>query len=72
MRRAHHVSSVPAATAVAVVPISVAAYIPRDRPRAIVRAAFPRRRCRIVMTRTAAEFARLFRTTFIDAAILDV
>lgn len=46
--------------------------MPRDRTRGLLRAAFPRRRCRIAMTRTAAEFARLFRSTLIDAAILDV
>ncbi len=46
--------------------------MPRDRTRAVVRAAFPRRRSRIAIVRTAAEFAQLFRTNFIDAAILDV
>ena len=46
--------------------------MPRDRTRAVVRAAFPRRRSRISVTRTAVEFAELFRRNFIDAAILDV
>ena len=54
------------------IPVSVAAYVPRDRGRGLVRSAFPRRRSRLALTRTAAEFARLFQTTLIDAAILDV
>ncbi|MGH7714216.1 MAG: helix-turn-helix domain-containing protein [Gemmatimonadaceae bacterium] len=70
MRRAHQLPST--AASIPAVPLSLALFMPRDRTRGIVRAAFPRRRCRIAMTRTAGEFARLFRTTFVDAAILDV
>lgn len=72
MPPSRHVPLAAALPAAPAVPVSVAAYLPRGRARGVVRAAFPRRRCRLVMTRSAAEFARLFRTTLIDAAILDV
>jgi AraC-like DNA-binding protein len=50
----------------------IAAYVPRERVRALVRAAFPRRRARLVVVRTAAELARAFRNGLIDAALVDV
>src|SRR5690348_9408588 len=51
---------------------SIVIFAPRDRARAIARAVFPRRRSRLVMTRTAAAFAQTFRETLVDAAIVDV
>jgi AraC-like DNA-binding protein len=38
----------------------------------MLRAAFPRRRARLVLTRTAEEFEATFRTALIDAAVVDV
>jgi AraC-like DNA-binding protein len=50
----------------------VAAYAPRERSRAMLRAAFPRRRSRLVLTRTAADFGRAFHAELVDAAVVDV
>jgi AraC-like DNA-binding protein len=50
----------------------VVAFTPRERSRAMVRAAFPRRKCRLLLARTAADFASAFRKELIDAAIVDV
>lgn len=55
-----------------VVLTSIAAFVPREKTRAAVRAAFPRRRCRVVFARTAADFADTFRKELVDAAIVDV
>jgi len=51
---------------------SIVAFVPRDRARALVKDAFPRRRCRIVFARGANEFSDAFRNDLIDAAIVDV
>jgi AraC-like DNA-binding protein len=51
---------------------SIAIYTSRERARAMARAAFPRRRNHLLITRTAAGFERLFRETLVDAAIVDV
>jgi AraC-like DNA-binding protein len=55
-----------------VAPVTIAVCATRDRARALARAAFPRRRCRLALTRTAAEFERAFRETLVDAAVVDV
>lgn len=47
-------------------------HLERERARALVRAAFPRRRWRIVTTRSAEEFESVFRTTLVDVAIVDL
>ncbi len=60
----------PAAT-LAVLPC-IAVYAPRERVRTLARAAFPRRRARLVIVRTAAELAQTFRTGLIDAALIDL
>jgi AraC-like DNA-binding protein len=44
----------------------------RERARALARRAFPRRRGRVILTRSAAEFERAFRVTLVDAALVDV
>lgn len=44
----------------------------RDRPRGLLRAAFPRRRARTVFTRTGEEFAAALRTSLVDAAFVDL
>lgn len=51
---------------------SIVAFVPRERTRAMVRAAFPRRRCRVVFARTATDFGEAFRKELIDAALVDV
>ncbi len=44
----------------------------RERARVLARAAFSRRRARLVFVRTAAELAQAFRGELIDAALLDL
>lgn len=51
---------------------SVAVYAARDRVRALARAAFPRRRARLVFVRTASDLARAFRAGLIDAVLIDI
>ena len=53
-------------------PVTIAVCATRDRARALARAAFPRRRCRLALTRTAAELERTFRDTLVDAEVVDV
>lgn len=48
------------------------AYTPRERARTFVRAAFPKRKWRVVTVRDVAEFKSTFRSTLIDAALIDV
>jgi len=50
----------------------IAVYAPRDRVRALVRTAFPRRQARLVVTKTAPEFSAVFHQELIDAAIVDL
>src|SRR5690349_16935592 len=51
---------------------SIVVFAQRDRARAMARATFPRRRSRVVITKTAAAFERTFKDTLVDAAIVDV
>ncbi|HVE77324.1 MAG TPA: helix-turn-helix domain-containing protein [Gemmatimonadaceae bacterium] len=51
---------------------SVLLYAPRERARGAGRAAFPRRRARLVVVRAADEFAAGFRAALVDAALVDV
>lgn len=51
----------------------VLVYAPRsERLRATTRAAFPRRRARLLVMRTVAEFEAAFRTQLVDAAIVEL
>src|SRR4051812_41998490 len=50
----------------------IVAFTPRERTRAMIRSAFPRRRSRVLLTRTSADFAQAFRAELVDAAIVDV
>ena len=43
----------------------------RERVRSLVRDAFPRRRTRLIVARTAEEFADTFRQALVDAALVD-
>jgi AraC-like DNA-binding protein len=54
------------------VPATVAVLAVRERARTLVRTAFPRRRCRLILTRTAEDLRAAVRGTLVDAALLDV
>jgi AraC-like DNA-binding protein len=47
-------------------------HLERERARAVVRAAFPRRRWKIVSTKTAEELESVFRRVLVDAALIDL
>jgi AraC-like DNA-binding protein len=47
-------------------------YAQRERAKAIVRTAFPRRRVRLVLTRTIDDFEAAFRSNLVDAAVVDL
>ncbi|MGI8617961.1 MAG: helix-turn-helix domain-containing protein [Gemmatimonadaceae bacterium] len=47
-------------------------YAGRDRARALVRAAFPKRRTRTLAVRTSGEMENAFRRNLVDAAIVDL
>ena len=47
-------------------------YAPRERARDFARAAFPRRRCRLLVMRGPDEFALALRTELVDGALVDV
>jgi AraC-like DNA-binding protein len=47
-------------------------YAPRERVRAMARAAFPRRQARLVVVRAATEFAATFHAELVDAALIDL
>ena len=51
---------------------SIVAFVPRERTRTLVKGAFPRRRCRLLVARTVADFADAFKTELVDAALVDV
>jgi AraC-like DNA-binding protein len=51
---------------------SILAFAPRERTRAMIKSAFPRRRCRVVLARSAADFAATFKSELVDAALVDV
>lgn len=51
---------------------SIVAFAPRERARAAIKAAFPRRKARVVFARSAVDFAETFRHELIDAALVDV
>jgi AraC-like DNA-binding protein len=47
-------------------------HLERERARALVRAAFPRRRWKIVSTRSSEELDSVFRRALVDAALIDL
>lgn len=55
-----------------IVPGTIVAFAPRERVRIMLKAAFPRRRCRVVLARSAADFADAFRRELVDAAVVDL
>lgn len=50
----------------------VAALVVRDRIRAALRAAFPRRRARLVLARSGNELGTILRTTLADSVVVDL
>jgi AraC-like DNA-binding protein len=57
-----HASSIPC----------VAALVSRERARAAIRAAYPRRRARLVLVHSGNELAETLRSTLTDAVIIDI
>ena len=57
---------------VATAPPCIVVFATRERVRTAARAAFPRRRARLIMGRTATEFGAAFHSTLVDAALVDV
>ncbi len=55
-----------------IVPPTIVAFAPRERVRAMLKASFPRRRCRVVLARSAADFGEVFRSELVDAALVDL
>jgi len=51
---------------------SLVLHLQRDKARALVRAGFPRRRWRIISTRSSEELEAVFRRVLVDAAIIDL
>ena len=51
---------------------AIIVYAQRERARSLVKSAFPRRRTRIVLTRTYEDFDAAFKTHLVDAALVDV
>lgn len=60
------------AAASTAVPPAIVVYVQRDRAKALVRSAFPRRRARVVLTRTLDDFEAAFRSNLVDAAVVDI
>ena len=53
-------------------PPAVVLYSTRERARAVARAAFPRRRARLLMAKTPDELEQTFRSSLVDATIIDL
>src|SRR5262245_43472945 len=51
---------------------TIAVYAARERARTWVKSAFPRRRCRVVLARSAADLSALFRAELVDSAVVDL
>lgn len=51
---------------------TIVAYTPRERARAFVRSAFPKRRWRLVFLRDLGEFKNTLRRTLVDAVLVDI
>ena len=61
-----------AAARAAAPPPLVVVHTTRERARALLRAAFPRRRASLVLTRSPGELDATFRTALVDAAVVDL
>ena len=61
-----------AAAPVAGPPLTVVAFVQRDRVRSLVRSAFPRRKAHVVLTRTLKDFDAATHAHLVDAVLVDV
>jgi AraC-like DNA-binding protein len=51
---------------------AVVVYAQRERARSLMKAAFPRRRARVMLVRSLADFDAVFRANLVDAVVVDV
>jgi len=51
---------------------AIVCYAQRERARSLLRSTFPRRRTRVVLTRSLEDFDAAFKTNLVDAAVVDV
>ncbi|HEY9229096.1 MAG TPA: AraC family transcriptional regulator [Gemmatimonadaceae bacterium] len=64
-------SVTPASSSAATAP-AIVAFAHRERARALMKSAFPRRRARVVLTRSLEDFDAAFKANLVDAAVVDV
>ncbi len=65
-------TSAPAPAALAAGAPAIVVYAQRERARTLMKAAFPRRRARLLLTRTHDDFEAAFKDNLVDAAVVDV
>jgi AraC-like DNA-binding protein len=51
---------------------AIVVYAQRERARSLVRAAFPRRRARVILTKSRDDFELAFKQNLVDAALVDI
>jgi AraC-like DNA-binding protein len=51
---------------------AIVVYAQRERARALVRSAFPRRRARVILTKSSEDFELAFKQNLVDAALVDI
>lgn len=51
---------------------AIVVFAQREKARALIKAAFPRRKTRVLTTRTFDDFENAFKTNLVDAAVVDV
>jgi hypothetical protein len=51
---------------------TIVVHLERERARALVRASFPRRRWKIISTKSSEELESVFRRVLVDAALIDL
>ena len=56
----------------AAVPPAIVLYAQRERTRALMKTAFPRRRARVLVTRSVVDFQAAFKSELVDAAVVDI
>jgi AraC-like DNA-binding protein len=54
------------------VPPAIVLYAQRERTRALMKTAFPRRRARVLVTRSVVDFQAAFKSELVDAAVVDI
>jgi len=58
--------------AIALPPPAIVLYAQRERTKALMKTAFPRRRARVLVTRSVADFQTAFKSELVDAAVVDI